>query len=61
MRQSCLFWHCHHDCLHTIFLLHGMFDFDDAIFLPNPNTAWGRWSGLAARLKCPGKTDGLIG
>lgn len=36
------------------------FDFDDAIFLPNPNTAWGRWSGLAARCKCPGKTDAIL-
>jgi glycosyltransferase involved in cell wall biosynthesis len=37
-----------------------LFDFDDAIFLRNPNTAWGRWSGLAARCKCPGKTDAIL-
>lgn len=37
-----------------------LFDFDDAIYLRNPNTAWGRWSALAARCKCPGKTDAIL-
>jgi glycosyltransferase involved in cell wall biosynthesis len=37
-----------------------IYDFDDAIYLPNPNTLWGRWSGLASRVKCPEKTDAIL-